>query len=444
MLIEDMRSPEILIAGSAGTGKTLTCLEKVYRLATTYPNARILILRKVRADLSETALVTWEDDVLGQDHPLVVNGPRRDYRRNYHFPNGSDVIVGGLDRPTKIMSGQYDLIYCNEAIELPLEGYEALTTRARNGKIWGGENELLGQIICDANPAYPDHHLKLRADEGKMRYLQPSHKDNPLYYDHDKKKYTLKGKAYIAMLDKLTGVRKARLRYGRWVRAEGVVLEEYDAQIHKLSRKEMVARGLLKHTEGKWPLLNNSNIKAKFCSADWGFRNPGVFKAYIVDKDDNVYCILEIYQTERKIGWWKAKAKKLRDRLGMRVFVCDPSQPGNIAELNGLRGIRAIKAYNDIEHGIQTFKEYLAPEDGGDPQFYYVEDNLEAIDFRLKEAKRPFKTEQEIDSYVWADTKNKERPVDENNHGIDADRYGLTYHAGFTKDKPKKARAWGR
>src|SRR3990167_1627314 len=77
-LINDLSSPEILISGPAGSGKSLSALEKIYKLAHEYPGMRALILRKVKADIPESALVTWEENVLGSEHPLVIDGPQRE------------------------------------------------------------------------------------------------------------------------------------------------------------------------------------------------------------------------------------------------------------------------------------------------------------------------------------------------------------------------------
>ena len=33
---------------------------------------------------------------------LGAEGPRRNYRQEYHHPNGSEIVVGGLDKPGKI------------------------------------------------------------------------------------------------------------------------------------------------------------------------------------------------------------------------------------------------------------------------------------------------------------------------------------------------------
>jgi phage terminase large subunit len=106
-----------------------------------------------------------------------VHGPQRSHRQVYHFPNGSEVVVGGMDKPQKIMSSEYDFIYPQEAIELNEEDWESLTTRLRNGRV------PYQQIVADTNPSHPRHWLKLRCDAGRCRLINTTHEDNPVLYD---------------------------------------------------------------------------------------------------------------------------------------------------------------------------------------------------------------------------------------------------------------------
>ena len=91
---------ELVLVGAAGTGKTLANLVYINRQMWAYPRLRVLIIRKVRADLAESALVTYERDVLGYDNPICA-GARRDTRHAYHYPNGSIMVIAGIDRPGK-------------------------------------------------------------------------------------------------------------------------------------------------------------------------------------------------------------------------------------------------------------------------------------------------------------------------------------------------------
>ena len=75
--IQTASDQEIILTGPTRTGKTRAVLHKVYTKAIEYPGLRALILRKTRASLTETTLVTFERDILGVDHPLVIDGPSR-------------------------------------------------------------------------------------------------------------------------------------------------------------------------------------------------------------------------------------------------------------------------------------------------------------------------------------------------------------------------------
>jgi phage terminase large subunit len=130
------RAEECLIAGPAGNGKTVANLLRVYWICRKYPRARVLIVRKTRESLTESVLVTWERDILGPTHPILVNRPiLRRVRQSYTFANGSTVIVGGIDKPGKILSSEYDLIYCPEVTDLNVEDWETLGGRLRAGAV---------------------------------------------------------------------------------------------------------------------------------------------------------------------------------------------------------------------------------------------------------------------------------------------------------------------
>lgn len=223
---------EVLISGPAGTGKSTTWLKRMHDDARNYPRSRQLILRETRVSLTTTGLVTFENYVLGPDNPLVVNGPSRAHRDSYKYPNGSEIVVGGMDNPTKHMSSDYDRIFFQEAIEGTLNGWESLTTRLRNGRL------PVQQLVADTNPSYPDHWLKARCDAGVTRMIRGRHEDNPRWFNHETGEWTLEGIEYIDTLKKLTGVRGLRLFGGEWVQAEGVVYDNFDEELNKTELAE--------------------------------------------------------------------------------------------------------------------------------------------------------------------------------------------------------------
>ena len=236
LAIQTDESPEIAISGPAGTGKSLGTLVKFNREAWEYAGSRMLIVRKVRADLAFSALVTLEKFILGEDNPICTN-VRREYRRVYHYPNGSEVVIAGMDRPTAVMSSEWDKIYVQEGVELSEDEFEALTTRLRSGVI------PYQQIIMDMNPDVPHHWILQRRDRGALKFYESRHEDNPAYWDGEG--WTPEGERYVlGTLERLTGVRYQRLRLGKWVVAEGAIYEDWNAATHVMSYERLLEMGV--------------------------------------------------------------------------------------------------------------------------------------------------------------------------------------------------------
>jgi PBSX family phage terminase large subunit len=394
---------EILLCGPAGTGKSRGILQKLHFCSQKYPGARILICRKTRHSITQTAMVTYEKKVLPEgwlDRYVHFNTTEQ----QYEYVNGSVIAVGGLDKPSKIMSSEWDMIYPQEAIELLEDDWEALTTRLRNGVM------PYQQLIGDTNPGPPTHWLKKRCDRGATKMLHSRHEDNPSVT-----------KEYLATLDALTGVRKKRLRDGLWAAAEGMVYDEWDPNIHIITMKQLQERKIIIGDQ-----INRFAIRRFVAGVDWGYKNPGVIQVYGIDGDGRKYLFREVYQTRRLIGWWVEQAKALHQEFGIETFFCDPSEPAYIMEFNNA-DLNAIGATNDIVPGIDTMKQALAVQPDGRPGFCVYEFALQERDQLRDEQNQPIGLENEINEYVYEQDKNgrpvKELPVKLNDHACDAARY---------------------
>src|SRR5678815_4258518 len=149
----ESRDREFILSGPTGTGKSLGLLAKAHYLAEKYPKARILLLRKTRESMTDSVLVTFERDVLGDDHYLS-QGQRKEFRHSYIYKNGSEIVVAGMrhnqkDQKAKIMSTDYDMILVFEATEFLLDEWEKLNTRLRSGVL------PYQQLGGDCNPDAP-------------------------------------------------------------------------------------------------------------------------------------------------------------------------------------------------------------------------------------------------------------------------------------------------
>lgn len=218
--------PEVVVSGPAGTGKTYGALWRLHLAALKYPGMRAIIVRKTLESLTASALVTFQNRVLGSGaYGVRPFGGSKLKPAGFQYPNRSELLIGGLDKPEKVMSQEYDLIYVNEATELTLEDWESLTTRARYGVL------PYQQVFGDCNPQGPGHWLYKRAQVDKTTMLFSVHEDNPALFD-PVRGWTDAGTAYLSRLDSLTGFRRDRLRLGLWTAAEGSVYPNFNRQTH--------------------------------------------------------------------------------------------------------------------------------------------------------------------------------------------------------------------
>lgn len=421
------RDSEVLIEGPAGTGKSMAVLHKVDALARKYAGCRILIVRKTRASMTESVLVTFEDKVLidnPEDYPAEVRSVGRRNRHEYHYPNGSEVVVRGLDDVNFIMSTDFDVIAAFEATELTEGDWEQLTTRLRNGKM------PYQQALADCNPDRPSHWLNQRASrpyevpkgmEGylpaprpgqtQMTRLLSRHKDNPMLWDQHKGGWTQQGAAYIAKLQALGGARYHRLFEGRWAASEGLVYPGFDPLVHVIDRFDVPK---------DWRRIR---------AIDFGFSNPFVCLWIAIDPDGRMYVYREIYHAQRLVSDHARQILTLSGSERYEVTLSDHDAEDR-ATLNRA-GVKTQRAYKSVSPGIQACTERLRMGADGKARFFYLRDSLVERDEALAESGQPTSMVEEFDGYVYPKTvdnkEKKEEPVKLNDHALDAWRYATAH-----------------
>ncbi len=132
------RAREILVEGPARTGKTYALLLRMVRHAQEIQGYRGLVVRKVAATLGTTILRTLEEDVLHDWQTATRSsaldqvhffGGSANEPTSYEFDNGSRIVVGGMDTPSKVLGSEYDEIYANEIVDMSEDDIETLLTR---------------------------------------------------------------------------------------------------------------------------------------------------------------------------------------------------------------------------------------------------------------------------------------------------------------------------
>jgi hypothetical protein len=400
------RDFETMVSGPAETGKTWGCLQYVDALLWRYPGAQGVLARKTYASLVGSAVRSYKR-ILGPDTPVKPFGGERP--EWFDYPNGSRLWVVGLDNPQKALSSERDFMYVNQAEELALSDWETLLTRV-TGR---GAVMPYTRMFGDCNPGPPTHWIKARQKEGKLRLLESRHEDNPSLYRADGT-LTDQGRISLAILDSLSGVRRERLRFGRWVQAEGAVYEEYDERYNVV---DVMPAGWQ-----EW---------RKVRSIDFGFVNPFVCQWWAVSPDGDMYLYREIYMTRRlvadharTINAWSALDKYLAATVS--------DHDAEDRETLHRAGIPTVAAMKDIELGIQAVaarKRRQGPHER--PRLFYLRDALVEVDKDLEGKRHPTRTYQENEVYAYPpgiDGKPlKEVPVDLHNHGMDAERYAVAW-----------------
>lgn len=411
----ECRDSEVLLGGPAGTGKSRAALEKLHLQMLKYPGARALILRKTATSLTNTGLVTYKEHVARE---ALATGEVTWRTANQHragcfeYRNGSTINVGGMDKDKKIMSSEYDVVFVQEAIELTVTDWEAITTRLRNGVM------PYQQLIADTNPSHPTHWLKQRCDRGDTTLIESRHEDNPVYFNDDRT-LTPAGVDYIqGKLDKLTGVRYQRLRLGKWAAAEGLIYEDWDEAVHLVN--------------GFYP----PNDWARYWSIDFGFNNPFVWQEWAEDPDGRLYLFREIYRKERTVDQHCAAIRSLvmHDDGTWRgpqpqAIVADHDAE-NRAQFERYLGLHTKAANKKVTQGVQAVQRRLRRADDGRPRLFIMRNALKFPDKELQEARKPICTAEEITGYAWAvkpGEKVDEQPRKEDDHGMDAMRYVVAH-----------------
>lgn len=402
------KEPEILLAGAAGTGKSLTFLAKILTLCDRYPGCRVLIVRKTRESLTESVLVTWERDVLGPDHPVLTKTPTlRRVRQSYRFANRSTVVVGGMDKPDKVLSSEWDFVYCPEATDLTLVDWETLGGRLRAGVV------PFQQLAGDCNPTTPHHFLYKRQAANLCRLYTSRHEDNPRYYDRVRKQWTPAGLAYLARLERMTGARRDRFLKGLWVAAEGVV---YDYVAQPPPAGHLLPSAFVAPVE--WP---------RVWGIDWGKTAPTVLLVFAVDPEGRLYHTREVYKTRlrpdvlgrRAREWIESGAEPVP-----RAIVCDHDEErkADFERASGLTVSLADKA--DRSKGIEAMQARFDRAADGRARIFFREGAREhPADQFLSDLGKPASCLEELVGYVWDEDFLADEPVADNDHAMDAGRY---------------------
>lgn len=394
--------PLVCVSGPAGTGKSYGALLFLHLTLLKHPGTRALLLRKTHTSLTSTTLVTFKEKVVPEAIEAGIlhwYGGSGSEPASFRYDNGSRIVVGGLDRPEKVLSSEYSIIMVDEAIELSRTDVDVLKTRLRGAT----SSYPHYRLILMTNPGPPTHHLKTSSD---VRMLYSVHEDNPSLYRDEQ--WTPEGLRYLESLESMTGVRYERLRWGRWSANDGIIYPDFDPNTHEVPRYEIPR---------DWD---------RYLVVDFGFKHPFVAQWWAADPDGRLVMYREIYKTETLVEDHARLIKELSEgEPSFRDVIAD-HHAENRASLERHLGVQVTPAKKTVKDGIDAVQSRLKPQQDGLPRIFFQQDALVEEDRNMVDGGGPRKTTDEFSFYTWS-KKDPEKPDKIHDDGMDCVRYMVAH-----------------
>lgn len=252
--------PEIAMEGPARTGKSIIGLRKALTIHAKHKGARTCIARAVAVDLDDTLRYDLRETVLRYqfDDPRSQIKAQGGLKKFDHlYLNDGEMRLGGMNRPSAILGGEYDFSFLNELSQWTEEQYQLLKTRTSgsSGKWIGTNGEIYFQMLSDTNPDEESSWMYERETKGLLRFIPFTFKDNSYFYRNSR--WSRVGKAVVEELDRgLVGLWHDRYFKGLRVTPSGIV--------YRLQPENIL---------DDFPDLTNCDL---YRAADWGQTHPTI------------------------------------------------------------------------------------------------------------------------------------------------------------------------
>ena len=354
-----------VIQGGTSAGKTFGILP-------------ILIDRCIRTPYLETSVVSESIPHLRRGAMkdflkiMIETGRYRDAQWNrsalkYTFTNGSYIEFFSVEQPDKLRGARRNVLYCNEANNIPFDAYQALSIRT-SGDIWIDFNPTANFWAHKEVANQPD------ADFITLTYLDNEALPQTIVDDIEQAKEKAKTSEYWSNWWKVYGL-------GQVGSLEGVCIKEWQ--------------------EIKLPL----EARLLCYGMDFGYSNDPTTLIGLYKYND-AYVFDEIIYQKKLLNSDTSNLFKAHDINA--VVYADSAEPKSIAELRtlGHKVLPCTKGKDSIVYGINLINQN---------KIYITSRSKNLI--------------KELQSYTWmkdreGNTINK--PIDAFNHCIDAARYAIT------------------
>ena len=314
--------------GSAGSGKSyFICQKLIVRCCR--EQIRVLVCRRYATTLRNSCFALFKEVLAKWQLTQYVNIRETDMAIT--FPNGSQIIMVGLDTEEKLLSlTNISTVWIEEAYEVEQSKIEQLNLRMRGT----AANQ---QLLLSWNPISKHSYLyKLTVENppDSSIFIHSTYKDNPFL-----------NKEYIAALDEMETRNPAKFRVyglGLWgVDTEGLVITNWRKEI--FNPMELAAAGL-EHRVGM----------------DLGWIDKSAIIDTLYDRENRtIYVFNEFY----KSGCQPTElANAIRDmNLGKSKIYVDAAEPRTIQffKNEGINATACAKGKDSVKAGLMFLQDNL-------------------------------------------------------------------------------------
>lgn len=348
---------DIIVSGPLGTSKSVTCFLALHMLCCMCEDLRVAVLRKEKSTLYSTVVESMRQ-MLAQgfanspDQPFhVYGGERRPQSLYYH--SGSEMHFGGLDDTAKILGLEINVAWMNQGERMMEAEYNDVSSRLRG--LGGFDNPFTGRrhtlMLSDVNPQGPNHFMLKRRDDGTALMMPTLLQDNVGYFRNGS--WTQAGLDYRERLEAAyptPGYQRDRAINGLWVAASGLVIPQYDPDIHNV---DMARTSIPK--DYKW-----------HASIDYGTTHPANYTVYAVAPDRKTVLA---YKAIQRTGLTSSDLVPLIHELHRKHNL--PTKIRAVGDYAGdgnktLRraGIPVADAKKDVDFGVDIMRQWFGGVDG--------------------------------------------------------------------------------
>jgi len=353
-----------IVRGGTSSSKTFSIIPMLIHHAVTNPKQEISVVAETIPHLRRGALRDFLKimDMIGMYDDTCYNKSTMTYK----FNSGSFIEFFSADNPAKLRGARRDVLFVNECNNIDWESYYQLAIRTRKF------------IYLDYNPVaefWVDTEL-IKDNDAEMIVL--TYKDNEAL-----------DASIVKEIEKARDKAETSSYWANWWRVYGL--------------------GEIGNLQGvvidNWQQCDAVPIDAKLVAygTDFGFTNDPTTLIAVYKQEGKLWVDELLYRTNMtnsEIGnFYKTQ------NIGRSEIICDSAEPKSIEELRrqGFNVHPAMKGPDSIKIGIDILKRY-----------------------EIMVTKRSTNLIKELRSYLWEtdrDGKLTGKPIDHNNHAIDALRY---------------------